>query len=114
MRKKKYNLPKYIYLIHGKYQTRIPDNYGKRVTIGTYTELIDAVLSRDDILDKAQKGELDLSTYSANKYPKGITLTRHNTFRARVDIKNKQMGIGTYKTIEEAVEARKEYILNLL
>ena len=114
MRKKKHNLPKYIYLIHNKYQTRIPDSYGKQVTIGTYDDLVDAVLVRDDVLDKTQKGTLDLSTYSANKYPKGIAATKSNTFRARVDIKNKQLGIGTYTTVEEAVEARKEYILNLL
>ena len=114
MRKKKHNLPKYITINHGKYQVRIPNNEGKVISIGTYDELVDAVICRDDTIDGIQQGIIDLSTYSANKYPKGITDSRHNTFRARVDIKNKQYGIGSYKTVEEAVEARKEFILNLL
>lgn len=114
MREKKYNLPKYIYLIHGKYQVRIPGNVDKHITIGTYEDISTAVIVRDDTLEGINKGTFDIDNYSANKYPKGITDSRHNTFRARVDIKNKQYGIGSYKTVEEAVEARKEFILNLL
>ena len=114
MRRRKHELPKYIYLMYNKYQVRIPDGCGTQVTIGTYNELVDAVIQRDDTITAVGRGELDLSTYSANKYPKGITSTRHDTFRARIDVNGKQMGIGTYKTIEKAVEARKEFILNLL
>jgi hypothetical protein len=114
MRKKKHNLPKYIHMSHGKYQVNLPRTEGRAVSIGVFEDVSSAVIHRDYMIEQNEKGLVNLDDYSVNKYPKGIAATKSNAFRARVDIRNKQIGIGTYKTIEEAVEARKEYILNLI
>ena len=54
-------------------------------------------------------------TYSNNTSGhKGITKSKYSTWVARYQTKGKQKYIGSFKTKEEAVKAREEYIANLL
>lgn len=113
MRKKKHNLPKYISITHNKYQVNLPRNEGGPVSVGVFEDISTAVIHRDYMIEQSEKGLIDLNSYSLKKYPKGIAKDR-TRFRAELGIKGNIIYIGLFKTIEEAVEARKEYILNLI
>lgn len=110
----KKHTPKYIHKNHGKYQVRLPDGEGNYKCIGTYDDLEQAKITRNIYLKKISKKEIDLKKYSANKYPKGITKGSSGRYNARLDIKGKQIYIGSYETINEASEQRKAFILKLL
>jgi len=112
MRKKKYNLPKYVHLTHGKYQVNLPRKKGDAVSIGTFEDISAAVIHRDYMLEQSEKGLINLDTYNINKYPKGIAKDR-NRYRAELGIKGNIIYIGRFKTVEEAVKERENFINKL-
>lgn len=113
MRKKASGLPKYISITHGKYQVNLPREKGRPVSVGVFEDISTAVIHRDYMIEQSEKGLIDLNSYSLKKYPKGVAKDR-TRFRAELGIKGNIIYIGLFKTIEEAVDARKEFILNLL
>ena len=120
-------LPKGIYLSKrsNKYIAQFWDSNTKYVKcIGTYNTLEDAVIAREEFITNHQlyNGQV---LKKVRKYPKGIrtyeTKTKGIKYRAEVNVlwgkyNNKMIVIqvGVYSTLEEAIEARKQFILKLL
>lgn len=85
----------------------------------TQKEAIDA---RARYVTNVYDGIIDDSLPRTKGYPKGIAeITRSNKYKAvlqfwhgKYNDKKTSVYIGSYETIEEAVEARKKYILDLL
>lgn len=92
----------------------------KTIYIGSYDTADEASHARAWHLTKLYDGLIDDSIPRVREYPKGIS-ERHRKYRALIHIyhgynnkKTSTIPIGTFDTVEEAVDARKEFILKLL
>lgn len=116
MPKRHNNLPKSITLTKDRYTVRIYSKKDKILhTVGTFGTLDEAVKKRDEwLVTNYQKVEGYL--------PRGITKnSSRGTYEAQVSlkkVKNKTGAyvkhLGSFKTIQEAIDFRKEFILGLL
>ena len=96
-------------------------DFKKTFFIGSYESKEEAILKRQEYLSKIYDGEL-IETERILKLPKGITQRPSGKYEARLQIfkvgkikdTHVTITLGIYKTIEEAVEKRKEFILKLL
>lgn len=94
---------------------------GENIYIGTYDSEKDAVIHRAIHLAKVYDREIDDSIPKPRRFPKGID-ERCGRYRAILQIsygptgkkQSKSMHIGTFDTVEEAVQARKDFILKQL
>lgn len=106
---------------NGRYTAQYWNKVLKRnIYIGKFDTPEEAEYHRMLHLAKVFDGEIDDSIPKERALPKGID-ERHNKYRALIcftsGFRNKHtktIHVGTFNTIDEAVEARKQFILKLL
>lgn len=93
----------------------------RTIYIGSYDTIEEAVNAREEHITKVYDGVIDDSKPKTKGLPKGICDRPNGTYIAGIQFwygkykdKIHKSHIGTFETIEEAVEARKNFILNLL
>lgn len=118
-------LPRGIYI-----SKRRPDKFAAQywnkdlkttIYIGQFDTIEEAIIARDKYIVSVYEGLTDDSIPKTKELPKGIWETSSGSYGANIQVlhgKNKlkhaKIHIGSYKTIDEAVEKRKEFILKLL
>lgn len=112
-------LPKYVYAKDNKYQVLIPklETKGKsNHYIGTYSSLAAAIVSRDNALEMLGENR------KTGKNPaKGVTVrtSKNKGLRYDADIqfihrdKHIHLALGTFDTLEEAIQSRIDFLDNL-
>ena len=92
---------KYIVTFHSK-------KYGKRIHAGYASTVEEAIVLRDkfilDNIDDVLQGYL----------PRGIGFGQTNNYVAYFDFKKMRQHIGSFKKLEDAIEARSNYIKSLI
>lgn len=60
------------------------------------------------IVTQRENSSKEVTQNKKSKLPTGVTLTPHNRYRTIISIKNKNYNLGTYKTMEEALDVYQE------
>lgn len=91
------------------------------IYIGLFDTEEEAIKARNEHITKVYDGLIDDSLPKTKGLPKGICEVHNGTYKAGIQFlhgkykdKHVKVHIGTYETIEEAVEARKTFINSLL
>lgn len=119
------SLPKYIQKVKNVYLINYWDEVDKkRVYVTCRDNLVDAIKTRDAFIKeyKANSGVVDISKYRNKQLPKGISVVKNKKstkYKAALNISHNgkalpNIHIGTYDTVDEAVNARIDYINKLL
>jgi hypothetical protein len=102
----------YIKTTHGTYQVQFSNVLtNEKEYVGTFKEEGEAIIAYT---------QRQFDFYNSHRFllPKGITIypmekTGNAPFVARINVKEKTIHLGTFKTLQEAERYRKEIIMNM-